>query len=288
MRAMKKRILVLDVGGTNVKIHVTGQPDSLKVRSGRRMTPRRMMADVRRAAAGRGWEYDAISIGVPAPVARGKVLREPANLGRGWTRFDFEAAVSKPVRIVNDAAMQALGSYQGGSMLFLGLGTGLGSALIVDGVLVPLELARLPFRGGEMEDYVGRRGLEKHGKRRWRTHVAGVVAVLRSALVVDYVVLGGGNARRLKTLPEGCRLGSNAFAFTGGERLWAAPATRSEAEAEAERRSGGPEISRKAAGDEARRRRGGRRARSSGIADVARRTISVAPGGPAPERPGVG
>jgi hypothetical protein len=161
-----------------------------------------------------------VSIGIPAPVARGKVLREPANLGRGWTRFDFAAAFGKPVRIVNDAAMQALGSYEGATMLFLGLGTGLGSALIVDGTLVPLELARLPWHKGELEDYVGLRGLEKRGKRRWRRHVAEVVAMLRSVLVVDYAVLGGGNARLLRKLPDGCRLGSNAHAFTGGERLW--------------------------------------------------------------------
>jgi predicted NBD/HSP70 family sugar kinase len=229
---MRQRVLVIDVGGTNVKVYATGHAEPVKLPSGPRLTPRRMIADALEAAAGRGWRFDAISIGIPAPVAHGKVLREPANLGKGWTRFDFAAATRKPVQLVNDAAMQALGSYDGGTMLFLGLGTGLGSALVIDGTLLPLELARLPWRDGEVEDYVGRRGLEKHGKRRWRRLVAEVVAALRAALIVDYVVLGGGNARRLKALPEGCRLGSNAFAFAGGERLWAekpagrAPAAR--------------------------------------------------------------
>ena len=217
---MSKRILVIDVGGTNVKVYSTGRAKPLKLPSGPRLTPKELIAGVRKAVESRGWKFDAISIGIPAPIARGKVLREPANLGRGWIRFDFAAAARKPVKIVNDAAMQALGSYGTGAMLFLGLGTGLGSALVVDGMLVPLELARMPYRNGEMEDYVGLRGLQKHGKRRWRRLVAKVVTVLRSVLVVDDVVLGGGNARLLKDLPEGCRLGSNALALQGGERLW--------------------------------------------------------------------
>jgi polyphosphate glucokinase len=215
---VSKRVLVLDVGGTHVKVYATGHPEPIKSPSGRGLTPRRMVADALRAASSSGWEYDAVSIGIPAPVARGRVLREPANLGPGWTRFDFASATSKPVTIMNDAAMQALGSYQGGTMLFLGLGTGLGSALIMEGTLVPLELARLPYRNGDMEDRL--RGLLKYGKRRWRRFVADVVAALRSALNVDYVVLGGGNTRRLKMLPETCRLGSNAPALVGGERLW--------------------------------------------------------------------
>lgn len=217
---MSKRVLVVDVGGTNVKVYGPGRAEPLKMPSGPKLTPKSMIAGVRRAVASQGWDLDAVSIGIPAPVARGKVLREPANLGRGWTRFDFAKAFSKPVRIVNDAAMQAIGSYDGGTMLFLGLGTGLGSALVVDGTLVPLELARFPYKKGELEDYLGLRGLEKHGKRRWRQLVADVVAFLRKALVVDQVVLGGGNVRRLRELPQGARLGSNAFARTGGERLW--------------------------------------------------------------------
>lgn len=218
--AGSRRVLVIDVGGTHVKVYATGHPKPIKLPSGRRLTPERTVADALRAASRRGWEYDAVSIGIPAPVAGGRVLREPANLGQGWTRFDFASITTKPVKLVNDAAMQALGSYDGGAMLFLGLGTGLGSALILDGTLVPLELARLPYRDGEMEDYVGKRGLRKVGKRRWRKLVADVIAVLRAALIVDYVVLGGGNARRLKELPESARLGSNALARAGGERLW--------------------------------------------------------------------
>jgi polyphosphate glucokinase len=217
---MRKRILVVDVGGNHVKLHVTGQREILKIPSGPKMTPRRMMAAIQKEVLARGWQFDAISLGVPAPVVRGEVVREPANLGPGWTRFDFGGAVRKPLRILNDAAMQALGSYRGGTMLFLGLGTGLGSALIVDGGLVPLELARLPYRDGELEDYVGGRALERYGTRRWRRHVADVVQKVAAAFVANEVVLGGGNSRRLKELPDGCRLGSNAFAIAGGERLW--------------------------------------------------------------------
>jgi polyphosphate glucokinase len=224
--AARKRVLVIDVGGTHVKVYATGHAEPIKFPSGSGMTPRRMIAGALRAASRRGWEYDAISIGVPAPVARGKVLREPANLGAGWTRFDFASVTPKPVKLVNDAAMQALGSYEGGTMLFLGLGTGLGSALVMDGTLMPLELARLPYRRGEMEDYVGLRGLQRFGKRRWRKLVAQVITALRKALIVDYVVLGGGNAKKLKVLPESCRLGSNTLAFPGGERLWTKPAAR--------------------------------------------------------------
>jgi polyphosphate glucokinase len=218
----ERRILVVDVGGTNVKLHVTGSDDVAKIPSGRRMTARRTVAEVLEAAAERGWTFDAVSVGIPAPVVRGRVAHDPANLGKGWTRFDFRAALGKPVRVVNDAAMQALGSYRGGTMLFLGLGTGLGSALVADGVLVPMELARMPYRDGELEDYVGERALERFGKRRWRRHVAEVVRAVSAAFVADEVVLGGGNSRRLKELPEGCRLGSNELAFVGGERLWQA------------------------------------------------------------------
>ena len=217
---MKKRVLVLNVGGTHVKLHVTGHRDILTIRSGPKMTPRRMIAAVHKEIVRRGWEYDAISLGVPAPVMRGKIIRDPVNLGRGWTRFDFAGAMRRPLQIVNDAVMQALGSYRGGTMLFLGLGTGLGSALIFDGVQVPMELARLPYRDGELEDYVGERALERFGKRRWRRHVDDVVRTIAAAFVVDEVVLGGGNSRRLKVLPERTRLGSNAFAVLGGERLW--------------------------------------------------------------------
>jgi predicted NBD/HSP70 family sugar kinase len=218
---MAKRILVIDVGGTNVKLHVTGHAETLKIPSGKDLTPRKMMRESLAAVAERGWRFDAITVGIPAPVVAGKVALEPANLGRGWTRFDFPRAARKPVRLVNDAAMQALGSYQGkGTMLFLGLGTGLGAALVVDGTLVPLELARLPYKHGELEDHVGERALKRLGKVRWRKSVDDVVRAVAAAFVVDEVVLGGGNSRRLKELPPQTRLGSNAFAIVGGERLW--------------------------------------------------------------------
>jgi polyphosphate glucokinase len=215
---MKMRVLVLDVGGTNVKVLMSGQRTPLKIPSGQGLTPRRMVADVRRAT--KGWKYDAVSIGFPSAVVRGRILSEPANLGRGWVRFNFEKAFRKPVKIINDAAMQALGSYEGGTMLFLGLGTGLGSAIVIDGVLGPMELAHLPYRNGQYEDYVGLRGFKKYGKRRWRKHVKTVVALLKAALVADYVVLGGGQTKLLKRLPQGCRLGNNANAFVGGLRIW--------------------------------------------------------------------
>ncbi|HTT70523.1 MAG TPA: ROK family protein [Anaeromyxobacteraceae bacterium] len=218
---MPKRILVVDVGGTNVKVHLSGEEESLKIPSGRLLTPRRMIAKVLSATRGRSWAFDAVTIGVPAPVVAGKVALEPANLGRGWTRFDFARAMGRPVRMVNDAAMQALGSYRGrGTMLFLGLGTGLGSSLVADGAVVPLELARLPYRQGELEDYLGERALRRLGKARWRERVSETLTVLRAAFIADEVVIGGGNARRLKSWPGWARPGSNALAMLGGERLW--------------------------------------------------------------------
>jgi polyphosphate glucokinase len=171
-------------------------------------------------ALARGWAYDAVSIGYPGPVLHDRPAAEPWNLGRGWVGFKFAAAFKKPVRVVNDAAMQALGSYRGGKMLFLGLGTGLGSTMIVDGILEPMELGHLPYKKATYEDYVGARGLEKHGKKKWRRHVADVVGRLFAALGPDDVVLGGGNVANLKELPPGCRAGDNANAFTGGFRLW--------------------------------------------------------------------
>jgi len=224
---MAKRILVIDVGGTNVKLHVTGHAGMLKIPSGKHLTPRLMLRESLKAVAERGWRFDAITIGVPAPILGGKVALEPANLGRGWTRLDFSRVVRKPVRLLNDAAMQALGSYGGkGTMLFLGLGTGLGAAMVVDGTLVPLELARLPYKGGELEDHVGERALKRLGKARWRKSVDQVIRVVAAAFVVDEVVLGGGNSRRLKELPPRTRLGSNAFAIKGGERIWLGRAGR--------------------------------------------------------------
>jgi len=213
------RILVIDVGGTHVKVLATGHKERVEISSGPKMTPTKMVAAVRTAT--RDWKYDAVSIGYPGPVVRGRPIIEPVHLGTGWVGFDFKKAFERPVKIINDAAMQALGSYQGGRMLFLGLGTGLGSALIVDNVLEPLELAHLPYKKGRSyEDYVGLAGLKRRGKKRWQHHVAEVVQQLKAAMQVDYVVLGGGNARLLKKLPQGTRLGSNRDAFQGGYRLW--------------------------------------------------------------------
>lgn len=212
-------VLVIDVGGTNIKLLASGKKSPRKIPSGRDMTARRMVYAVRRAT--RDWEYDRVSIGYPGVVVNGRPIMEPRHLGSGWVGFDFKKAFGRPVKIVNDAAMQALGSYQGGRMLFLGLGTGLGSAMIVDGVLEPMELAHLPYKKGRSyEDYVGLRGLERLGKRKWRRQVRKVVERLQSAVQADYVVLGGGNARLLKRLPPATRLGDNFNAFKGGYRLW--------------------------------------------------------------------
>jgi polyphosphate glucokinase len=213
------RVLVIDVGGTNIKLLATGRKEPRKFPSGPAMTARQMVEAVREAT--RDWEYEAVSMGYPGPVVKGKPLLEPHNLGPGWVGFDFAAAFGRPAKLINDAALQALGSYEGGRMLFLGLGTGLGSALISERVVTPLELAHLPYRKGRtFEDYLGVRGLKRLGKRRWRRAVADVVARLKAAVVADYVVLGGGNARKLKELPPGARLGSNDNAFRGGFRLW--------------------------------------------------------------------
>jgi polyphosphate glucokinase len=213
------RVLVIDIGGTNVKLLATGHKAPVKIPSGPAMTPTKMVAAVKQAAS--KWTYSAVSIGYPGPVVHGKPVSNPRNLGPGWVGFDFEKALGHPVKMVNDAAMQAIGSYKGGRMLFLGLGTGMGSALIVDGVLQPMELAHLPYKKGRTyEDYVGLRGLEKVGKKRWREHVAEVIRLLQTALEANDVVIGGGNAELLKKLPEGARLGSNANAFRGGFRLW--------------------------------------------------------------------
>jgi len=211
-------VLVVDVGGTHVKVLATGQETRREFDSGPTLTPGEMVAGVKKVAE--GWPYDVVSIGYPGPVLRGRPLLEPVNLGPGWVGFDFEAAFGCPVKVVNDAAMQALGSYKGGRMLFLGLGTGLGSAMIVDGVVEPMELAHLPYRRATFEDYVGIRGLERLGKKRWRRRVEDVVARLSKALIPDDVVIGGGNVKKLKELPAGAREGDNENAFLGGFRLW--------------------------------------------------------------------
>jgi polyphosphate glucokinase len=215
---MSQRVLVVDIGGTNVKVLATGQETQRKFSSGPSMTAHEMVARVKEAAA--DWQYDVVSIGYPGSVLRGRPVAEPHNLGKGWVGFDFETAFGCPVKVMNDAAMQALGSYQGGKMLFLGLGTGLGTTLIVDGVVEPMELAHLPYRKATYEDYIGERGLERLGKKKWRKYLNDVVALLSAALEPDYVVLGGGNVRKLKELPPNCRAGDNANAFRGGFRLW--------------------------------------------------------------------
>jgi len=213
------KVLVVDVGGTHIKLLAMGQTVPIKIASGPAMTAEKMVQVVRKVVG--GWDFDCITLGYPAPVINGRPLREPHNLGDGWMGFDFEKAFGCPVKVINDAAMQALGSYQGGRMLFLGLGTGLGSAMIVDGVLEPMELAHLPYKKDKTyEDYLGLRGLERLGKKRWRKHVAKVVEKLKDALEADYVVLGGGNNKKLKDLPRGARLGKNENAFQGGFRLW--------------------------------------------------------------------
>jgi polyphosphate glucokinase len=219
------QVLVIDVGGTNVKILASGESERRKFASGPTLTPQEMVAGVIQAAE--GWKYDAVSIGYPAPVRHNRPITDPYNLGSGWAGFDFEAAFQRPVRLVNDAAMQALGSYEGGMMLFLGLGTGLGSAIVHKGVLEPMEIAHMRYRKRTFEDYLGIRALERFGRKKWNRLVEDVVAQLTNALRPDYVVLGGGNVNKLKALPPGCRLGDNANAFTGGFRLWDPTATPS-------------------------------------------------------------
>jgi len=214
-----KKVLVIDVGGTHVKVLATGHRQERKILSGVNMTASKMVEDVKSVT--KDWVYDVVSIGYPGPVVHGRPLREPYNLGRGWVGFDFVKAFECPVKVINDAAMQALGSYQGGRMLFLGLGAGLGSTTIVDGVLVPMELGHLPYKNGKTyEDYIGAAGLKRLGIKNWRHHVFKIVEGLKNALEPDYVVLGGGNVNRIKTLPPATRRGNNRNAFIGGFRLW--------------------------------------------------------------------
>jgi polyphosphate glucokinase len=212
------KVLVIDIGGTHVKVLATGHKVHREFESGPALTPRRVVSGVRKLVA--DWKYNAISIGYPGPVLRNRPVSEPWNLGRGWAGFDFEAAFKCPVKVVNDAVMQALGSYKGGKMLFLGLGTGLGSTMIVDGIIEPMELGHLPYKKATFEDYVGIRGLKKYGRKKWRRLITDVVKRLVAALEPDDVVLGGGNVKNLKELPSGCRAGDNNNAFVGGFRLW--------------------------------------------------------------------
>lgn len=212
------QVLIIDIGGTNVKCGLSYET-KIKIPSGLDLTPQNMIKAVKEATE--ALSYNAITIGFPGPVLHGSIALEPHNLGRGWVGFNFAKEFRQPVRIMNDAAMQALGNYRGGRMLFLGFGTGLGSALIVDGILQPMELAHLPYKNGKtFEDYVGLRGLDRLGKNKWRSHVADVVEQFKAALSPDYVVLGGGNAKLIKILPTGVETSDNSGAFLGGERIW--------------------------------------------------------------------
>jgi polyphosphate glucokinase len=214
-----RRVLAIDVGGSHVKMRVFGRRELRQFESGPTLTPRQMVARVHEMTG--DWLYDAVSVGYPGVVLHGKVVAEPHNLGKGWVGFDFRKAFGRPTLVLNDAAMQAIGSYEGGRMLFLGLGTGLGSAMIVDGVVAPMELAHLPYKKGRtFEEYVGARGLKRLGTKKWSRTVNEVVTQLSSQLEADYVVIGGGNARKLKRLPHNARLGSNDYAFLGGFRVW--------------------------------------------------------------------
>ncbi|WP_158824026.1 ROK family protein [Granulicella sp. S156] len=213
------RVLVIDIGGTNVKVASTDAPVPIKIPSGPAMTAESMCTQV--LAATKKWRYDRISIGYPGPVVNHRPIAEPHNLGAGWVKFDYDKAFGKPLRFINDAAMQALGGYKSGRMLFIGTGTGLGSAMVLDGVVVPLELAHLPYKKGRTyEQYIGLAGLEHRGKKRWRQSVLNIIELLRAAMVCDNVLLGGGNAKLMKDLPQHIVLGSNENAVKGGFRLW--------------------------------------------------------------------
>jgi polyphosphate glucokinase len=218
VRGSKKRVLVVDVGGNSVKILATGEPVARSFKSGPTLSPRQMVSRVKKLA--RDWTYEVVSIGYPGRVLAGRVVAEPRNLGRGWIGFDFAGSFGCPAKVVNDAAMQALGSYKGGKMLFLGLGTGLGSAMIVEGIIAPMELSQLPYKKKTYEYYVGRARLERVGKKKWNRHVADVVRRLIAALQPDETVIGGGNVTKLEALPPRCRQGANVNAFRGGFRLW--------------------------------------------------------------------
>jgi polyphosphate glucokinase len=215
---LSDRVLAVDVGGSHVKVLRSGETEHRRFESGPELTAQQMVDGVRSLTS--DWPFDKVSIGIPSPVHDGHVVSEPVNLGAGWVGFDFAQAFGKPTKVINDAAMQALGSYEGGKMLFLGIGTGLGSALVVNGVVEPMELGHLPFRKATFEDYVGDRGMTRLGKKKWQKAVFETVELLTAALEPDYVVLGGGNAKKLEELPPDVRLGANDNAFVGAFRLW--------------------------------------------------------------------
>ena len=213
-----KKVLVVDIGGTNVKLLIS-RSEKRKFSSGKNLSPTQMVRQIREATA--DWDYESIALGFPAPVRGGEIIKDPKHLGPGWVGYDFKKAFAKPTRVINDAALQALGSYHGGRMLFLGLGTGLGSALVWENNVLPMELGDLPYEeSGTVEDHVGKRGLERLGRKRWQRTVLRVVSQLKLALIADYVVVGGGNAKQFEKLPEGFELGHNRNAYLGGTRLW--------------------------------------------------------------------
>jgi hypothetical protein len=214
----KKKVLVIDIGGSNVKLMISNRVKRRKFPSGPGLTPWRFVTETKKAVT--DWKFDAVAIGFPAPVISGKIAAEPKNLGGGWTRFDFRKAFGKPVRMINDAAMQALGSYHGGRMLFLGFGTGLGSALLWDRTVLCLELGDLAYIDGNLEDWLGDDGMEALGEEAWEAEVLEVLPAMKKAFIADYIVLGGGNAKCIEKLPRGVELGHNRNAFAGGQRLW--------------------------------------------------------------------
>jgi hypothetical protein len=215
----KKKVLVIDVGGSHVKLLISRNGKRKKFDSGKGLTPRKMVAGIKKEIG--DWKFDVIAIGFPSPIHKGRIAQDPKNLGKGWVGFNFRKALKKPVRVINDAAMQALGSYHGGRMLFLGLGTGLGSALLWEHNVLSLELGDLPYLDDlSVEDWVGDAGLKKFGQKRWQTEVKRVISELKKSFIADYVVLGGGNAKCVPRLPSGTVLGHNRNAFTGGARLW--------------------------------------------------------------------
>lgn len=217
--ASNTKILVIDIGGTHVKLQASTHRHPVMFPSGHKMSAKKMVAAVKKLTS--GWKYNAISIGYPGPVVHGHIINEPFNLGKGWVGFNFRKTFGCPVKIINDATMQALANYKGGRMLFLGLGTGLGSAMIIDGVIEPMELAHLPYKHGKTyEDYIGTAGLKRLGKKKWRQEVRSIVSKFKAALQADYIILGGGNARLIKTLPDGIKMGNNLDVFKGGYRLW--------------------------------------------------------------------
>jgi len=215
---VKKRVLVIDIGGSNVKLMIS-RWGKRKFKSGPDLTPREMVAQMKTLL--QDWSFDAVSMGFPAPVRNGRIMGQPKHLGAGWTRFDYEKSLGKPIRIINDAAMQALGSFHGGRMLFLGLGTGLGSTLIWETNVLPLELGDLPYGNGDIiEDYLGKSGMKELGEKKWKREVLRAVLSLKKSLIADYVVLGGGSAKKFDQLPRGIEPGHNRNAFLGGVRLW--------------------------------------------------------------------